>query len=78
MTCAELAARLTEFIEGVLPEDTEAEAIEHLATCPACERVLGGTRDVMGLGRRHGRIVLDDDRRSALLGRIAEATSSVE
>ncbi len=78
MTCDELAARLTEFIEGVLPDDVEAAALEHLATCPSCERVLGATRDVMRLGRRHGRVVLDGDQRAALLGRIAEATSSIE
>lgn len=76
MTCDELAAHLTEFIEGTLPDGVVADAIEHLATCPACEGVLGETRSTMSAGRRYGRARLDDEQRAALLDRIAEATAT--
>lgn len=75
MTCDELAAQLTEFLEGALTDDVAAAALEHLATCASCERVLGETRQVMSLGSHHGRVRLDDGERSALLGRIVDAAS---
>lgn len=70
MECAELEEHLTEFLEGELDPAIEAVALEHLATCARCETVLAGTRSVMGLAARHGRVELADHERAELLGRI--------
>lgn len=70
MTCDELAERLTDFLEGDLGAAEEAAAIEHLATCEACETVLAGTRDVMDLAATHGRVTLSSDDRDRLWDRV--------
>ncbi|MEZ5166673.1 MAG: hypothetical protein R2695_09325 [Acidimicrobiales bacterium] len=75
MTCDELAAQLTTFLEGGLPADVEAEALDHLATCTACELVLAGTRDAIDAAGRYGQVRLEPDARAALLDRIAVETA---
>lgn len=70
MECAELAERLTDFLEGALEEIEQNAAIEHLATCPACESVLAQTREVLALTREHGRVSLSDDDRARLWSRV--------
>lgn len=70
MECAELAERLTDFLEGALEEPEENAALEHLATCPACETVLAETREVVALTREHGRVSLSEDDRTRLWGRV--------
>jgi len=76
MQCEDLAAMLTEFLEGELDHDTEEEAIEHLASCNHCELVLAETREVTRLARDHGRAVIEDSAKRRLLdgivGRISE------
>lgn len=67
MNCADLEANLTEFLEGALDSDTEAVALEHLATCPRCEMVLRETRSVIDLAQRHGTEPLAARRRDELL-----------
>lgn len=70
MRCDELAERLTDFLEGDLGAADETAAIEHLATCEACETVLAGTRDVMDVAANHGRVTLSSDDRERLWGRV--------
>jgi len=70
MKCADLAANLTEFLEGGL--DAEAEALEHLASCDRCEMVLAQTRSVLDLSSRHGRLSLEPAERADLLERILD------
>jgi anti-sigma factor RsiW len=67
MTCEELAAQLTTFLEGELDEATEAAALDHLASCPACETVLIETRNVVELSRDHGRVQLTEKDRARML-----------
>ncbi|MGD9793235.1 MAG: hypothetical protein AB7V43_07115 [Acidimicrobiia bacterium] len=74
MECADLAAHLTEFLEGDLDDDMEAAALDHLASCEQCEVVLAQTRMVIDLSGRHGRAVLERSERDALLRRILDAT----
>jgi anti-sigma factor RsiW len=70
MECAELAEHLTDFLEGALDPDSEAAALEHLATCERCDAVLAQTRSVIDLAREHGRIGLEPGERDELLARI--------
>jgi anti-sigma factor RsiW len=73
MQCADLEARLTEFLEGELDAATEAAALEHLATCSRCDTVLAQTRTVIDLAGRHGRTELDPVDQDRLLDRIVGA-----
>lgn len=71
MRCEDLEARLTDLLEGDLEPDVEAEAVEHLATCERCERVLAETREVVQLAQKHGRPELSEVDRSRMFGAIA-------
>lgn len=71
MDCEQLAERLTDFLQGDLEEAEEQAAIEHLATCHACETVLSRTRDVMEAARDHGRLPLSDGDQARLWERIS-------
>jgi len=75
MNCSELADRLTDLLEGDLSEDDEAAAVEHLATCSACETVLAGTQQVVALVKDHGQIALSDTQREALWSRVLSGAS---
>ena len=66
-------------MEGDLEADVEAIALEHLATCTACETVLSETQDVVSLARNHGRPDLSKDSRSRLWNKvIGDAEQSTE
>ena len=71
MRCDDLAARLTDFMEGDLAPADEAAALDHLATCERCEEVLADTRAAVELARNHGRPTIDDDDRDRLFDNIA-------
>lgn len=70
MQCEELAANLTDFLEGELDDAFEAAAVEHLATCTRCEAVLAGTRSVIGLAPAAGRVEVPPDVRASLLAAV--------
>lgn len=70
MNCDQLANLLTEFLEGDLDGDAEAEALDHLSTCTSCEAVLAETREVVALAAEHGRVTLDRHDRDRMLGSI--------
>lgn len=76
MECAALAERLTDLLEGELSEEEEAAAVEHLATCVACEAVLAGTREVVALAQEHGRVSLSEPERDALWRRVVGEAGS--
>ena len=76
MECSELAERLTDLLEGELGEAEEAAAVEHLATCSACETVMAQTREVMDLARDHGRVALSDDDRARLWSEVLDEANS--
>ena len=79
MDCTEMAERLTDLMEGDLEADVEAAALEHLATCSACETVLSETQDVVSLARNHGRPDLSKDSRSRLWNKVlGDAEQSTE
>ena len=70
MECDELAANLTDFLEGELDAAFEAAAVEHLATCVACESVLAGTGSVIGLAPAAGRVEVPPALRESLLASV--------
>lgn len=70
MRCEDLAAQLTDLMEGTLPVEVEEAALEHLATCGACEQVLAETEAAVALVGEHGRVGIDDGARDRMLGAI--------
>lgn len=81
MNCDDMAAGLTDLLEGDLDAATEAAALDHLATCPNCEQVLRRTEDLRARSRHHGTEALDASDRDRLLDgvldRISEQRRSV-
>lgn len=67
-------------MEGALPEDEQAQALDHLASCSHCESVLSETRDVVQLAQDHGQVELSEADRarmlSTLLGAVDDSASS--
>ena len=49
MTCAELVALITDYLEGVLDEDLAAEVDAHLALCEGCEAYVAQMRATIRL-----------------------------
>lgn len=74
MDCAALAERLTDLMEGDLEPEVESEALDHLATCTACETVLAETRDVVSLTNEHGRVPLSNEDRARMWSRVVGET----
>ena len=72
MECSDVADRLTDLLEGDIDSETEAAALEHLATCEQCEQVLAETRDVMSLAQEYGRAALSDEDRARMFGALTE------
>ncbi len=70
MRCEDLEERLTDLLEGDLESEVEEAALEHLASCDRCERVLTATRDVVRLAQDHGRPVLAATDRARMLDAI--------
>ena len=71
MRCDELADGLTDFLEGDLEPHVQEAALEHLSSCPSCERVLAETRAVTVLAHEHGGATVEPTDRSRLFDRIA-------
>ncbi len=63
LSCDDLDLLLPEFLDGELTPDQEAEAAEHLATCPQCTLELSELQGVTRLYREHGVMRLPDDAR---------------
>lgn len=77
ITCAVMAEMLTDLMEGDLATEAETAALNHLASCRACETVLAETRAVRDLTRDHGRVDLESDDRKRMLDAIlAEVTET--
>lgn len=70
MTCEELVAALSAYIDGELDEETRAAAEEHLATCRKCPIALRTTEATIALYRSALRGGVGAERRARLLERI--------
>ena len=51
MTCQELVELVTDYFDGVLPEDVRAAFEEHVRLCPGCELYLEQMRTTIGLAQ---------------------------
>lgn len=73
MTCEQLVAYLSDYIDHELNDDLTRDASEHLATCQNCRIVLHSTRGVIELGREHGQRAIPAAERAALFTRLQAA-----
>jgi hypothetical protein len=70
MNCAELVARLSDYLDGRLGEAGSASFEAHLADCGDCDIVLDSTRSTLLLFRVAGSATLGPERRAALVERL--------
>lgn len=75
MRCEDVFDNLTDLLDGALPADVEAAALEHLATCERCEITLAETRSLLDLAADDRPVELDGPARAALLSRIVDEVS---
>lgn len=73
MTCEELVAYLSAYLDNELGEDLTREAREHVATCQNCQIVLNTTQRTIQLGREQGQRLVSADQRGLLFMRVWEA-----
>ncbi len=73
MTCEELIAYLSSYIDDELDEDLTREARQHLASCANCHVVLNTTQRTILLGRGQARRAIPAERRSALFAQLQQA-----
>ena len=73
MTCTELIAAISDYIEGTLSPERLAQVEAHLAKCEHCDCVSDSTRQTIDLLRARARTKLPDARRDALLAKLEAA-----
>ncbi len=73
LTCDDLLAYLSSYLDGELDEDLSAAAREHLATCRHCQVVLDSTQRVILLGEGQRQRRIPAARRGALFERLRGA-----
>ena len=49
LTCQQLVELVTDYLDGVLPDDVRARFEEHLAVCPGCQTYLDQMRETASL-----------------------------
>lgn len=70
LTCEDLEAHLTDFLEGALDSTTVDAATKHLAECDNCRVTVSQTEQVRDLGARHGRLTLGPEARQRIRQRL--------
>ncbi len=73
MTCEELVALLSAYLDQELDEDLTVAARQHLATCTNCRVVVDTTQRVIQLGHVQYQVPLPSSRRERLYTRLREA-----
>ncbi|MGB9750968.1 MAG: hypothetical protein C0183_21110 [Roseiflexus castenholzii] len=73
MTCEELMAHLSSYIDHEMDAALVAEVQEHIAHCRNCRVVLDTTRRLIVLVHDEGQRVIPADQRSALFERLHQA-----
>jgi anti-sigma factor (TIGR02949 family) len=72
MTCDELLRQLTEFEEGVLPDDVCEELQRHLAECEPCQGLKGDLEALARICRSCAPPKMPEDMRRRLAERLGE------
>jgi predicted anti-sigma-YlaC factor YlaD len=67
ISCAEIVELVTDYFEGVLPDETVARLDAHLADCEGCAAYLDQMRTAVELTGRLRAEELDPDVRAALV-----------
>lgn len=70
MTCEELVAYLSAYIDHELDEELRHDAQEHLASCQRCRVVLNTTQRLIFLGQGQQRRIIPAERREHLYARL--------
>ena len=73
MTCEELLAYLSDYIDQNLDEELTEEAQNHLATCQNCRVVLDTTQQTIFLYRKQGTRKIPAERRQRLFHQLEDA-----
>jgi len=73
VTCQELVARLSDYIDGTLDAALAAEVEGHVATCHGCNVVLDTTQCTILLARAARTTALAEDRKRLLLAKLEAA-----
>lgn len=73
LTCADLLAYLSSYLDGELDEELSVAAREHLATCRHCQVVLDSTQRVILLGEGQRQRRIPAARRGPLFERLRAA-----
>lgn len=72
-SCRDMFDRLSDFIDGELPEDLCARIERHMGDCEPCERFLESLRRTVRLVESSPKTGLPDDVRRDLLRRLRES-----
>jgi predicted anti-sigma-YlaC factor YlaD len=73
MTCEELIAHLSSYIDHEMDADLVAEVQEHIAHCRNCRVVLDTTQRLIVLVHDEGRRIIPAGQRDALFDRLQQA-----
>lgn len=74
LTCADLEAQLTDFLDGALDDSSVDAASKHLAECNNCRITVSETEQVRDFGSTHGRLTLDPEARDRIRRRLDNGT----
>ena len=72
MTCDELLRQLTEFEDGILPDDVCEELQRHLAECEPCQDLKGDLEGLARICRSCATPKMPEDVRRRLAERLGE------
>jgi predicted anti-sigma-YlaC factor YlaD len=67
LTCREVVELVTDYLEGVLPEETGRRIEEHLSVCDGCTRYLGQMRETIRLTGMLTEEQIPEEQKTALL-----------
>lgn len=76
LTCRELVALVTDYLEGTMPIHERLRFEQHVAVCPPCRAHLAQIRDTIGLSGTLTEDSLSPQARDALLDAFADWRSS--
>ncbi len=78
LRCVDLEPLLTDFLEGDLSPEVEAEALEHVASCPACDLYLAEYTETIELISEWGGEVLPAETTERILAAVFERLTDPE